>query len=177
MRNTQMDSSASTKVRRLWLTAGVIFAGALWFIPFLVLPRGPQPFILGLAQVVACGLILGVGRQGIDVLMLRLLIATLGVSLGLVLTELSDGRTLCRGAQDCLQYGVLLVGFGGALLAILMAFVAVPTTIVWRRGFGGFGPELGWPIPKAAWKWVVLSLGVVVGFYVVIFLMRIPWPA
>ena len=177
MMNTQIDNGAPKKVRWLWLTGGVIFAGALWFIPFLVLPPGPQPFILGLAQVVACGLILGVGRQGIDVLMLRLLIATLGVSLGLVLTELSDGQTLCRGAQDCLQYGVLLVGFGGAVLAILMAFVAVPTTIVWRRGFGGLGPELGWPIPKAAWQWVVLSFGVAAGLYVVIFLMGIPWPA
>jgi hypothetical protein len=167
----------SSERRWLWLTASAVIAGAVWLIPFFVLPPGPQPLILGLVQVAIGGLILGLGRQGIDVLILRLLIATIGVSLGLVLSGLAQGQTLCRGVQDCFQYGVLLFGFGGLVLAILMAVIALPTTIAWRRGFAGLGPELQWPLPRGAWQRVVLSLLVIVGFYVLVFLLGFPWPA
>jgi hypothetical protein len=176
--STVPSNGRFAKERRwLWLTGGAVIAASVWLVPYLILTPGPQPMVLSLIQVAVCGLVLGLGRQGIDVLVMRLLFATLGVSFGLLISESAHGQALCSGAQGCFQYLVLLFGFGGLVLAILMAFVGVPTTVVWRRGLTGLGPELTWPLPSAAWQWAVFIAGAVFGVYAFVYLMGFPWPA
>jgi hypothetical protein len=176
MKTSPISTAASQGRRKIWLVAGVAIAAAVWLTPFLVV-RGQQPVSLGVFQVAICGVVLGVGRQGFDVLILRVLGASLGLPVGLLISELALHAVTCRGTQDCIQFWVLGFGLGGGLVAVLMALVAFPTTILWRRGFTGLGPELSRLFQRAAWQWVVLATGALVGLYVLIYLMGFPWPA
>src|ERR1700682_6223252 len=69
--------------RRLWLTAPVLAAAAVLFLPSLIIRSNQQPAALLLVQALIAGLLLGLGRQGLDVLGLRLLAASLAATLGL----------------------------------------------------------------------------------------------
>jgi hypothetical protein len=63
---------ADPRYRWLRLTGGVLLAAAVALVPILVLPPGQDPAGLAISQALICGVILGIGRQGIDLLLLRL---------------------------------------------------------------------------------------------------------
>jgi hypothetical protein len=50
------------------------------------------------------------------------------------------------------------------LAGLLMAIVAVPTTILWNRGVASLAPELPWPAlrPRTWWQVLLLVVCIVV---------------
>jgi hypothetical protein len=85
--------------------------------------------------MVICGLVLGTGRQGVDVLLLRLFTVATGLLAGTVLGELKLGRTtMCPTALDCVQ-SVLVGALGAGLVGtVILGLVSIPVTVAWNRG-------------------------------------------
>lgn len=161
--------------RRLWLVGSVLLAWAVLLVPSLLVSTDRQPVIVPFVQVLACGLLLGVGRQGVDVLVVRLLLVAPVVIVGWVVgSHLHSSGPLCSDLQgvSCLQGMTLAVLFGGFLTAMVFALIAFPTTLVWSRDFASLRPELPWkhvPWPRNWWGWVLLSVAILVllgAFYI-----------
>lgn len=174
-----MNMRLAVDPRHRWqrLTIGVLAAWILLFIPMVAMPRGQEPVALALAQGVICGVILGMGRQGIDVLLIRLF----GASTAIVLSSFYSGLferhgQLCAGPQDCAQlivFGLLVFGTYGTTA---LALVALPTTMLWNRGVGTLRPEVRWPLPRTWWHWLLVVLGLLIGIPILGVLIGIPWP-
>jgi hypothetical protein len=119
-----------------WMIGTVVAVWAMWDLPYRLAPALYQSGALGMALVVVTGLLLGSGRQGIDLLTVRLFAATLGL--------LSATPAQCVGPADCLHaYEIGLVGFG-AFGTVLFGLLAIPTNIVWNRGVKSLKPEFAW---------------------------------
>lgn len=171
--------SPSPSRREQWLAGSVLLAWAVLLVPSLAVSPDRQPEVVPLAQVILCGLLLGVGRQGIDVLVLRaLLVAPMVVIEVIVGRHLHATFPLCSDSQGvtCIQSLTVAVLFGGFAVAIILALIAVPTTMVWSRGVASLRPELHWsrlPKPRTWEGWVLLALVLLVGLPI---LLGIPSP-
>ena len=142
-------------IRNLWGIGGVVIAGAVLLIPILVIAPSQEPVVLAIAQVLVCGVVLGVGRQGIDVLVLRLFAASMALLIGGIYSNLQQHQSLaCAGPTNCVQLIALLAISLGAFGTVVLAAIAIPTTLLWSRGGGSLRPELPWsraPKPKT-WR-------------------------
>ena len=164
--------------RRLWLTAPVLAAAAVLFLPSLIIRSNQQPAALLLVQALIAGLLLGLGRQGLDVLGLRLLAASLAATLGLFVGG-AGSSPVCTGLQECFQWFALGVVFISIFITVALSLVALPTTIVWNRGVANLRPELPWrrvPKPRTWWQWLLLVLAVVMGLFGLQLALGIPSP-
>lgn len=154
--------------RATWLLGSIALVWAIVTIPVLVSTTARESTVILLAQLVCCGIVLGLGRQGFDVLLLRVLAS----SLSLVVAELSADHGNCHGVQDCLRD--VLIGtivFGGTA-AVVMAVVAIPTTILWSRGPTSLRPEFP--------SWLVIGMtGLLAGalcLSYIVLLLSFGWP-
>jgi len=172
----QTESTGLTNSRPWLLGFGLIISVAVWVMPSLLIAPSRQPLWFGIGQIAVCGLVLGIGRQGIDLLVLRLVLASMGGPLGLVLYRLTTVHSACRGAHDCFQFALLGIGFQTLELAIATSVIALPTTILWQRGFGGLAPELTWPSGVPPWTWVVAGLVILLLVATLTYLAGIPAP-
>jgi hypothetical protein len=164
--------------RRFWLTVPVLAAAGVLFVPSLIVRSSQQPAALLLAQGVIAGLLLGLGRQGLDILGLRLLAASIGATLGLLVGG-AGSSPLCAGLQGCFQWFALGVVFISIFIGVALSLVALPTTMLWNRGVANLKPELPWgrvPKPRAWWQWLLLVLAVVVGLFGLQLALGIPSP-
>jgi hypothetical protein len=153
---TQFES----RHHRLWMVAGVVLAWAVLAIPYLVSRAGEQRSAVFGVGFLVTAVILGVGRQGMDVLFLRLF----AVSAALVILGAHDGQASpCSGGWGCTRL-VVLGAVGSGLASLLMAIVAVPTTILWNRGVASLALELPWPAlrPRTWWQVLLLVICIVV---------------
>jgi hypothetical protein len=170
--------SPSPSRREQWLAGSVLLAWAVLLVPSLVISPDRQPGFVPIAQFSLCGLLLGVGRQGIDVLALRvLLVAPMVVIEVIVGRHLHASFPLCSDSQGvtCIQSLTVAVLFGGFSLAIILAAIAIPTTILWRKGVRHLRPELPWsrvPKPKTWEGWVLLAVVLLFGLPI---LLGIPY--
>jgi hypothetical protein len=169
---------AKPRHRRVWLLGGVVVAWGVVLLPLLLLAPAREPVGLALAQALICGVVLGAGRQGIDMLILRLLAASMALLLGTYLSELKQHHAqLCTGPQDCAQW-VVFGGLGfGMFGTIILALVALPLTVLWNRGTASLKPEVNWPVPKTRWQWLLFGLALVLVLPFLGVLIGIPWPA
>jgi len=141
---------------RLWMVAGVVLAWAVLAIPFLVSPsREQQPAVFTVGFLVTA-VILGIGRQGIDVLFLRLF----AFASALIVLGVRHGGQ-CPAEWGC-TWLVVLGAVASALASLCVAIVAIPTTILWNRGVASLAPELPWRALKPRTWWQVLLLVVCV---------------
>src|SRR5260370_30130158 len=83
-----MTTRRSTPGRGLRLVATTLIAWALFVLPLALVAPAQEPALAVLGQVLICGVILGIGRQGVDVLLLRLFIVATGLFVGTVVGEL-----------------------------------------------------------------------------------------
>jgi hypothetical protein len=145
-------AGASAAVRRwAWLIVLTILALAVMSLPDLLMPASRQQPLMLVVQVLISGAILGLGRQGIDVLLVRIAAA----SIGLLLTSLPPS---CTGGLDCSRAVVLgLIGFG-ILGSMLLSMIALPVNVLWNRGMSGLAPEVLHllPHPRRWWQWILL---------------------
>lgn len=153
---------------------GVLVVWGLILIPMWATAPAQEPVPLAIGQLIACGVILGVGRQGIDVLLLRLLAASMALVVG---GQLQTQTPPCGSSLHCVQVllnAMIVLGvFGTSVLAL----VALPTSIIWVRGIAALRPELPWrrvPIPNAWWQWALLLAGLIAITYLLLFVMQIP---
>ena len=101
-----------------------------------------------------------------------LLLRVLAASLSLVVAEVSADHGNCRGVQDCLQDVLIGTIVFGGMTAVVMAVVAIPTTILWSRGPTSLRPEFP--------SWLVIGIaGLLAGalclLYIVL-LLSFGWP-
>jgi hypothetical protein len=176
------DIASSNSRHRNWLIGTVLLAWAVLLIPsMLVSPeRWPAPVLI--AQFILCGLVLGAGRQGVDVLVLRLLLVGPMAPIAWVLgAQLHGSTALCTDVEgvSCIQGLTTAVLFGGFIVAVVLSVIAFPTTIVWSRKFASLRPELPWsrlPRPRVWWHWVFAVLAAIVLLFGLQFLLGIPTP-
>ena len=155
-----------------------MLAGAcVWLVPSLFIEPARQSLSLGVAQIVAGGVLVGIGRQGADILAIRLFGAALGEIVGILLVLTAKHETVCQGLQGCFRDTVLGVGVFAVLLAAIMAFIALPTTILWSHGIEGLTPELRWPWPSSWGQWVIVAIVGAVLFFGTLFVLGIPLSA
>jgi hypothetical protein len=146
-----------------WMVGTVVVVGAMWVLPYRFFPSLYQIGAVGIALVVVTGVTLGIGRQGIDLLAVRLIAASGAV--------LAATPAQCVGPTDCFHaYEIGLVGFG-AFGTVLFGLFAVPTNVLWNRGFGSLRPEFAWQrlAHLRQWQWILLWLAVatfLVAFYI-----------
>jgi hypothetical protein len=175
---TRLATSIAGRWRRFWLTGGVLGAWALLLLPVALAAPAQEPGPVAVVQLLICGIILGIGRQGLDVLLLRLFAAASGLLVGSVVGQWKIAHvSVCASPLDCLQS--LLVGlFGfGMLGTVFLALVSIPATVVWNRGVASLRPEIHWPVPTKWWHWLVLLLGIAAVVFVSGLILGVPWPA
>jgi hypothetical protein len=169
-----------TTVRHRWarLASAVVAAWALLLVPLVVTAPAPESAAVAVAQFVISGTILGIGKQGIDLLLLRLFAAATGLLTGTLFGQLKHAPvSVCSGPLDCVQALLLgVLGFG-LFGTVVLALVSVPVTVLWNRGFASLRPELHWPAPRTWWQWLVLILGIVVVVFALSLVLGVPWPA
>jgi hypothetical protein len=172
-----MTAMRSSSGRNRWLVATTLLAWVLLVVPPALVAPVQEPELVVVGQVLISGLLLGIGRQGIDILLLRLLIVPTGLLAGTVLGELKLGHTtMCPTASECVQS--VLVGVLGAGLvgAVILAVVSIPATIAWNRGVISLRPEIRWPVPRKAWQWLLLLLVIAAIVFFSGLILGAPWP-
>ncbi len=158
---------------RTWrLATGVVVGSGLLVIPVLLAGPDHQPNALLFAETLVCAVVVGLGRQGIDVLVVRLIATGITVTIGWVIGGfVMHPSPLCANLYECDLLGVSLV-FLGLLIATLLAIAAIPTSIVWNRGFTNVRPELAWRrvlVPRTWLHWAV-TLGVLALLFAAVFI-------
>ena len=172
--------AAQTDAHSRWvtLTGAVVAAWMLLSVPLVIAAPTQELPLVAVAQVVIGGIILGIGRQGVDVLLVRLFIAASGLLAGTFLGQLKLGQTaMCSGPWDCLHeltIGILGFGLFGTLV---LALVAVPVTMIWNKGVASLRPESRWPAPRTWWQWLALLLAIAVVVFGSGLILGVPWPA
>ena len=137
------DRVGARKARAwLWLTVGELAAIAVFTVPSLFYSSGSPPPPIVVTQVLVGGVLLGCGRQGIDLLAVRVLLAFSAV---FVVTELDHTATqvACSGATECVRTALLAV-LGLGLVSAFFGVLVVPVTVIWNRGFRSLAPEFAW---------------------------------
>jgi hypothetical protein len=147
-------------------------------VPLVVSAPAQEPALIAIVQVVMCGAILGIGRQGIDLILLRLFVVASALLVGTLLGQLKQGHiSICSGSVDCLQPLILgILGFG-LYGTVVLALVSLPVTMIWNRGAESLRPEFHWPIPKTWWQGLLLLLSVGGVIFVSGVVLGVPWPA
>src|SRR5258707_14509993 len=112
----------------------LVVAWLLWVLPYHLIPSLYTIGAVTVALGIFTGIVLGVGRQGIDVLAIRLFAATTAV--------LADTPAVCSGPADCFHaYEIGLVGFG-LFGTVVLSVIAIPSNVAWNRGIRSRRPEL-----------------------------------
>lgn len=176
------DLTSPNSRHRNWLIGSVLLAWAVLLIPSMLVSPERLPAAVVIAQIILCGLVLGAGRQGVDVLVFRLLLVGPMAPIAWVLgAQLHESRALCTDVEgvSCIQGLATAALFGGFILAVVLSVIAFPTTIVWSRRFASLRPELPWsrlPTPRVWWHWVLAVLAAIVLLFGLQFLLGIPTP-
>ena len=172
--NTTLTRQAASKkrpTRRTWrLAAGVVVASGILVIPNLVTGPNGQSNLSLIVEALACAIVVGIGRQGIDVLALRLVATGVAVPFGWVAGgEAVHLAPLCPALQQCDLLWVGLVSLG-LLLALILAIVSIPTSIMWNRGLAKMKPEIVLA-PRTWWHWAIIvgAMALFVAAFVVAF--------
>ena len=132
-------------------------AAGVLFVPSLLADPARQSGLVLLAQFLLAGFILGVGRQGIDLLLLRTAVVSVAAPIGWLAG--ASRQTVCTGPVDCYRSVALGVAVFGVLGTAVLAVVAVPTTLAWSRRPGSLRPEIAWALPKTLRQRLLLAVG------------------
>jgi hypothetical protein len=155
---------------RSWLVGALVVVWLMWVLPFHLIPSLSTFGAAVVALGIFTGIVLGVGRQGIDLLAIRLFAASTAV--------LTDTPAVCSGPADCFHaYEIGIVGFG-LFATVVLAVFAIPTNIAWNRGINRLKPELPWLrlSQLKTWQWNVLWLGVAAFLLAFYISLGIPFP-
>jgi hypothetical protein len=153
-----------------WMVGVLVVIWLMWVLPYHLIPSLYAFGAVAVALGIFTGIVLGVGRQGIDLLAIRLFAASTAV--------LADSPAVCSGPADCFHaYEIGLVGFG-LFATVVLAVFAIPTNIAWNRGISSLKPELPWRrlSQLKTWQWNLLWLCVIVFLLAFYISLGIPFP-
>jgi hypothetical protein len=153
-----------------WMIGVLLLVWPMWVLPYRLIPSLYTYQAIGVALGVFTGIVLGIGRQGIDLLAFRLFLGSTAV--------LAATPAVCSGPTDCFHaYEIGLVGFG-PFGTVLLAMFAIPTNVAWNRGISSLKPELPWKRLSLlkTWQRNVLWLCVVAFLLAFYFSLGIPFP-
>ena len=98
-----------------WMVGVLVVIWLMWVLPYHLIPSLYAFGAVAVALGIFTGIVLGVGRQGIDLLAIRLFAASTAV--------LADSPAVCSGPADCFHaYEIGLVGFGLFATVVLAVF-------------------------------------------------------
>jgi hypothetical protein len=143
----------------------------------LTIVSATEPTALILAPYLIAGVVLGAVRQGIDVLLLRLLAASTAPYVAAIVTGLRQGQGSCEGPVACVQIAVLGLIVFAFIGVIELGLVALPVALIWNRGFASLKPERTWPVPRTLSQWALVLVCVFFGFIILGLLLGSPFPA
>ena len=165
---TRVVTNQVASSRPLQLATSLVLAVAILVAPTMFFGRDGQPPLVVAAEFVAAGILLGLGRQGIDVIVLRLLTTSLALLLGWAAVAAVQARKmLCPDIAGCQELALGLI-FGAILIALLLAVVAIPTNLALTHSLSALKPELPWqrlPLPQRWWQWLAAFIVSVVVLY------------
>ncbi len=158
---------------RGWLLGiGVLVAAGTLVLPVLVIGPDRIPSGVLLAAACGCAILIGIGRQSIDVFVLRLIATGIFVAIGWVAGgALLQGNFMCPDVSQCDLITISLV-FLGLAIATVLAIGSIPMWILWNRR-RGLRLDLPWLVlvPRTWWHWAaaVAVLGVLFASCVIAF--------
>lgn len=133
------------------LVLGGCVGVAVMLVAFALRPND-EPSLL---PFLACGVVLGLGRQGFDVLAMRVVSAAVAVVAGYVwVSAILHGKS-CSSVACWQDVGFSLLVFA-APLAAAFAVIALATNLVWCRGVGSLSePQIRWAaVSRAQWAMI-----------------------
>jgi hypothetical protein len=135
-----------------WMIGSLAVIWLLWVLALRLYPSQTDNQVVGTVFLVVSGILLGVGRQGIDVMGVRTLIASMAV--------LAAVPVRCSGFGECInayEFGVPAVGFFGL---VGFGLIALPINVLWNRGFSSLAPEFAWSRLSRLkwWQWALLGV-------------------
>ena len=148
------------------MIGSLVLIWAIWVFPLrLYQSQTDNQVFLALLYAVT-GLLLGIGRQGIDLLAVRVFIASMA--------QLAAIPPVCRGFGECLNaYEIGAPVYG----VIVFGLIAIPINALWNRGVTGLAPEFAWSklTRLKAWHWVPLA--VIAFFALLVYYLSLGIPA
>lgn len=137
---------------RTWMIGPLALIWLLWVFPLRLYPSQTDNQAVATGFLIITGILLGVGRQGIDMMGLRTLVASMAV--------LAAVPVRCGALGECInayEIGVPAVGLSGL---IGFGLIALPVNVLWNRGFSSLAPEFAWHQLSSlkGWQWALLGV-------------------
>ncbi len=153
---------------RTWMIVWVAFAWCLWVVPFLWLRAASETESWYTGLLFTTAVVIGIGRQGLDLLAVRLFASALAV--------VATVHVTCIGLSGCFNAYEYVVPGLGLFLAGLMWMVALPVNIAWNRGVMSLAPELPWHrlARLTTWQRVAVGTAVIAALMAYYFSLGIP---
>src|SRR5258708_28524414 len=129
----------------------LVAAGTLVWAVLVIGPDRLPPGLL-LAAAGGCAVLIGIGRQAIDVFLLRLIATGIFVAFGWVAGgALLQGNSMCPDLSQCNLITIALV-FLGVAIATVLAIGSVPMWGAWNRR-AGLRVDLRWRAVQTRRRW------------------------
>jgi hypothetical protein len=151
------------------MIGSLVLIWAIWVFPLrLYQSQTDNQVFLALLYAVT-GLLLGIGRQGIDLLAVRVFIASMA--------QLAAIPPVCSGFGECLNAYEIGAPVYGVFGLIVFGLVAIPINALWNRGVTGLAHEFAWSklTRLKAWHWVLLA--VIAFFALLVYYLSLGIPA
>jgi hypothetical protein len=134
-----------------WMIGSLGLIWALWVLPLRLYPSQTDNQVFVALLYAGTGLLLGIGRQGIDSLAVRVFVASMA--------QLAAIPPVCTGFGECLNAYEIGAPVYGMFGLILFGLVAIPINALWNRGVTSLAPEFAWRklTRLKAWHWVLLA--------------------
>jgi hypothetical protein len=150
------------------MIGSLVLIWGLWVLPLRIYPSLQSENQVFLALSALSGMLLGIGRQGIDWLAVRVSIASMALVVAI--------PPICGGFGECARVYEISAPVYGAFGLIAFELIAIPINALWNRGFNGLAPEFAWSQLSRlkAWQWVILAMTAVTALGVYYFSLDIP---
>ncbi len=150
---------------------------ATWAIAILPawMEKGTPVLPVQVLQVLFAGLILGIGRQGLDLALVRIVAASFGFLSESVITDYYAGQAPpCAHTLKCVQALIADAVIVVPYVSVLLAIIAIPVTMAWQRSISN---PLTLTRLKAfrGWHWVVVAFVIIMSFPIAAILLGVPW--
>ena len=174
-----MEMRTGSESRYGWfrLSATVAAAWAIVWVPYAAYSGRDEPLAAYWVEFVLIGILLGLGRQGVDVLLIRIsAFAAMVIATGAVAQQHSDHATLCGSFAECARVSAIGV-IGTGLFVGITAIITLPVAWACNRRAPGLFPQLGWGRlrPRTWWQLLLIFACGVSMIVALEFLLAVPW--
>ena len=141
--------------RWFWIVISEVAALAVLAAPSIAFRQAPPTLVF--VQILIVAILLGAGRQGIDLLAVRTLALFAALAAVTEVDHTAVNHYTCSGVADCARNGVIF--FVGILLAsVIVALFVLLVSLIWNRTWRALTPEIEWRRvqPKTARQWIVV---------------------